>query len=162
MAGGSRPSGRTPSVLTLGVCRHQAGIGVEGVDAAVAPALADRDPEGGAELDVDVRRGPDGIAGGTQSADDLAALDAVADLHPGRRQVRIQRGIAKACRLVGDDDDDVAVALGLPRLPARRRVDDGARERGADLRAELGADVDAVVRAQQTAAARDTASVVVA
>src|SRR6185295_725075 len=91
-----------------------------------------------ADLVVEVRAG--GAAGGTDVAEDVAALDALSGTDREVRQVAVACRVAVAVR----DIDDVAVAVGPFGL------DHDSVGGGADGLADRGGDVDRVVLAGLT------------
>src|SRR5687768_15857683 len=102
-----------------------------------------------------------GVPGSAERAHDLSAGYAIARCDPDSIKVHEEGDVALAGPLSALDDDCPSVTIRDPRLPARARVDDPARERRDQRLTFRGVDVDAVVESVRAPVAVDTHVVVV-
>jgi len=147
--------------MQSGIARPKRWQRIEGVEAPCSPAVADGDEEWRTQLEMKMGDRLGGVARSAGPADDLAAVDDVADGDRQAGQVSGDRAITEARAFAALDHHHVAIAARQPWPPDVRGIDHGSIERGEDRRSEGDLEVDPVMGAQQDARRRHPPDLVV-
>src|SRR5437773_9959481 len=122
--------------MQAGVARRRRWKGMEGVEAPCSPAVADGDEEWRTQLEMKMGDRLGGVARSAGPADDLAAVDDVADGDRQAGQVSGDRAITEARAFAALDHHHVAIAARQPWAPEVRGIGDGSIGRGEDRRSQ--------------------------